>query len=74
MDDVTVTVSDGSSVNIEEKINGKDVNLKHLCRETTRNHLLWLDLFTNLFGRIPHLGLPVSQSRYLMYEAAWGEI
>ena len=34
------------------------LNLKHLCREALRNHLLKLDPHTYLFDRVPRLGLP----------------
>ena len=48
----------------------KDANmtLKHICRETIRNHLLKLDLTSNLFGRIPRLGLPSLLNQYLLYD------
>ena len=41
--------------------------LKHLCRETIRNHLLDLDPHTHLFYRLPRLGLPKSLTKYLLY-------
>lgn len=41
--------------------------LKHMCRESTRNHLLDLDPYTHLFNRIPQLGLPSSLIAYLLY-------
>ena len=42
-------------------------NLKHLCREVIRKHLIDLDPHTHLFGRIPRLGLPKSLTEYLLY-------
>ena len=45
----------------------KQLKLKHLCRETIRNHLLRLDPQTHLFGRVTRLGLPASLTLYLLY-------
>ena len=42
-------------------------NLKHLCREAIRKHLLSLDPHTHLFDRIPQLGLPSLLSEFLLY-------
>ena len=41
--------------------------LKHICRNTIRKHLLKVDPHTNLFIRVPRLGLPSSLTRYLLY-------
>ena len=46
----------------EEKL-----ELKHICRETIRKHLLKLDVHSNLFGRIPKLGLPSIVTEYLLF-------
>ena len=43
------------------------LNLKHLCRETIRKHLLELDPHTHLFCRVPGLGLPTIITDYLLY-------
>ena len=43
------------------------LNLKHLCREAIRKHLLHLDPHTHLFGRISLLGLPFSLMKFLLY-------
>ena len=42
-------------------------DLKHLCREATRKHLLKLDPHTHLLGRVPRLGLPSLLTEYLLY-------
>lgn len=42
--------------------------LKHLCRETIRARLLYLDSHSHLFGRISELGQPSLLKRYLLYE------
>ena len=48
----------------------KDVQLelKHICREAIRKHLLELDPHTHLFGRVPRLGLPSLLIDYLLYD------
>ena len=43
------------------------MNLKHLCRETVRKHLLNIERHENLFGRIPQIKLPSSLIDYLLY-------
>ena len=44
------------------------MRLKHICRETIRKHLLNLDPHSNLFGRVPQLGLPRVLTEYLLYD------
>ena len=41
--------------------------LKQICREAIRKHLLDLDPHSNLFCRIPRLGLPQLLNQYLLY-------
>ena len=43
------------------------LNLKHLCREAIRKHLLNVDPHTHLFGRVPRLGLPPLMNSFLLY-------
>ena len=72
------TINVGSLENLREsgKLSGQDVlfkenlkfNLKHLCRETIRKHLLDLDPHTHMFGRVPGLGLPALLTSYLLYD------
>ena len=38
------------------------LHLKHICREAIRKHLLNLDPHTHLFGRVPRLGLPTTNT------------
>ena len=58
---------------IEEKIPVKlkfeeeKLELKHICREAIREHLLKLDWHANLFSRVPELGLPSIMTEYLLY-------
>ena len=53
--------------------NDKDIehdvlaSMKELCRNAIRNHLLNLDRYSNLFRRVPLLGLPTPLARYLVY-------
>ena len=46
----------------------KNLDLKHLCREAIRKHLIDLDPHEHLFGRIPQLGLPSIVTEYLLYD------
>ena len=48
------------------------LQLKHICRVAVRNHLLKLDPHTQLFGRVPLLGLPPSLTSYLMFNMTLG--
>ena len=48
-------------------------DLKHLCRECIRKHLLELDPHTHLFYRVPKLGLPRTLCSYLLYDMAIGD-
>ena len=50
----------------------KGSSLKHLARETIRKQLLEKDRHTNLFGRIPQLGLPHELHEYLLCDACSG--
>ena len=43
------------------------LSLKHICRETIRKHLINIDPYTNLFDRIPKIGLPRVLADFLLY-------
>ena len=45
-------------------------DLKHLCREAIRKHLIDLDSHQHLFGRLPQLGLPSIVTEYLLYDCS----
>ena len=47
-----------------------ELNLKHMCRETIRKHLLDIDPHENLFIRVPKIGLPSSLTKYLLYDVS----
>ena len=50
-----------------------EINLKQLCREAIRKHLLDLDPQEHLFDRVPRLGLPRSLASYLLYNMSLDE-
>ena len=47
-----------------------DMSLKHMCREAIRKRLLELEPHSNLFSRIPELGLPSSLQSYLLFHVS----
>ena len=49
------------------KFEEENLELKHICREAIRKHLLKLDPHQHLFGRIPKLGLPSILTEYLLF-------
>ena len=64
---------EGADVNIDKipeqlKFEEEKLQLKHICREAIRKHLLKMDPHQHLFGRIPRLGLPSSMTDYLLFE------
>ena len=44
----------------------REINLKELCRESIRKHLLQLNLHQCLFSKIPQLGLPKLLTQYML--------
>ena len=77
--------TDGPTVPVEDRRNGnvihinipeyftelkENLDLKHLCREAIRKHLINLDPHEHLFGRIPKLGLPSLVTEYLLYDCS----
>ena len=51
--------------------NNKELNcLMVLCRLRIRKHLIDIDKYSNLFIRIPHLGLPRSLAEFLIYNVS----
>ena len=49
------------------KLEDPGIQLNHICSEAIRKHLLDLDPHSNLFCRIPLLGLPALLNLYLLY-------
>ena len=47
----------------------EQMNLKHLCRQFIRKHLLQMSP-VNLFVRVPQLGLPTLLQDYLLFNVA----
>ena len=52
---------------IKELRKEQRINLKDICREAIRNHLIEWDLHVHLFERIPRLGLPFALNAFLLY-------
>ena len=52
------------------KFEDEKLELKHICREAIRKHLLKLDPHQHLFSRIPELGLPSALSKYLLFNSS----
>ena len=48
----------------------ENLDLKHLCREAIRKHLIDLDPHEHLFRRIPKLGLPSIMTEYMLYDCS----
>ena len=46
----------------------ENLDLKHPCRQAIRKHLIDVDPYVHLFGRIPQLGLPSIVTEYLLYD------
>ena len=55
------------------KFEEEKFQLKHMCRMAIRGHLLSLDPHSNLFGRIPELGLPAIVTEYLLFNMSLDE-
>ena len=51
-----------------QQIEPREIWLSSLCRIAVRDHLMHLDRHSNLFRRIPKLGLPSSLTSYLLYD------
>ena len=73
LDGPNVPGGPGSSVSITEipecfKELRKKMDLKHLCREAIRKHLIDVDPHEHLFKRIPKLELPSFVTEYILYD------
>ena len=65
-DSIPVDGNDGK-VHVLDYLQKQEISLKNICRDVIRKHLLDLEPHTQLFGRVPRLGLPRSLSDYLLY-------
>ena len=54
----------------ELKFEDEKLQLKHICREAIRKHLLKLDPHQHLFSRIPRLELPSVVTEYLLFNVS----
>ena len=73
LDEPTVPTDSGTvQVNIPDYLKElrENLDLKHLCREAIRKHLIDLDPHEHLFGRMPQLGLPSLVMEYLLYDCS----
>ena len=52
------------------KFDDVQLDLKHICREAIRKHLLSLDPHSHLYSRIPQLHLPPSLTQCLLYDTS----
>ena len=52
------------------KQNEIKLDFNHICRTAIRKHLLDVDPYSHLFGRIPRLGLPCVVTEYLLYDVS----
>ena len=64
----TLEGTDEGELPEELQFEEEKLELKHICREAIRKHLLKLDFHSNLFGRIPKLGLPSLVTKYVLYD------
>ena len=63
----TLDGTDVDKIPEELKFEEEQLELKHICREAIRKHLLKLDPHQHLFSRVPKLGLPSSLTSYLLF-------
>ena len=63
----TIDGAEEEKIPEELKFEEEKLELKHMCRMSIREHLLKLDLHSNLFGRVPRLGLPSVETEYLLF-------
>ena len=66
LDGIIIDEDDENTSCVLDYLEKQDINLRELCREAVRNHLLQLDLHGCLFNRIPQLGLPKLLTQYLL--------
>ena len=58
----------GAKIPVCLKFDDVKLELKYICREVIRKHLLNLDPHTHLLSRVPRLGLPSLLTEYLLHE------
>ena len=65
----TVLTGDGRITDIPKFFTEltENLDLKHLCREAIRKHLIVVDPHQHLFERVPQLGLPSLVTEYMLY-------
>ena len=66
----TLEGTDVDKIPEELQFEEEKLQLKHICREAIRKHLLKLDPHQHLFGRIPKLSLPLALINYLLFHVS----
>ena len=66
LDGITVDKHDDNTSCVLDYLDKREINLKELCRETIRQHLLNLNRHHCLFNKIPQLGLLKLLTQYLL--------
>ena len=67
LDGITILENEHTSC-ILDYLEKRKTCLKHLCREAIRKHLLDINCYNNLYGRVPRLGLPKTLTRYILFD------
>ena len=70
----TLEGADADRLPEDLKFEDEKLQLKHICREAIRKHLLELDPHRHLFGRISKLGLPKRITEYLLFNEFLNEV
>ena len=66
LDGITIDEDDDNISCVLDYLDKREINLKELCRETIRKHLLQLNLNQCFFNKIPQLGLPKPLAQYVL--------
>ena len=66
LDGITIDEDDDNTSCVLDYLDKREINLKELCREAIRKHLLKLNLNQCLYNKIPRLGLPKSLTQYML--------
>ena len=70
LDCITIDEDDENTSCVLDYLDKREINLKEMCRERIRKHLLQLNLHQCLLNKIPELGLPTLITHYLLYNVA----
>ena len=70
LDGITIDEDDENTSCVLNYLDKREINLKELCREAMRKHLLKLNLHQCLFNKIPQLGLPTLLTQYMLCDTS----